>query len=82
MGLASRMDLRDVFATNLRRLRHAKDLSQEELADLAEINRTYLSKLETGASYAGLEIIGRLADVLGIEAAELLNRPSKRRRQR
>jgi transcriptional regulator with XRE-family HTH domain len=76
------MDLREVFATNLRRFRHAKDLSQEELADMADINRTYISKLETGASYAGLEIIGRLADVLGIEAAELLKRLPKRGRQR
>jgi transcriptional regulator with XRE-family HTH domain len=55
-------------------------MSQEELADRAGINRTYVSKLETGATYAGLEIIGKLADVFGIEASELLTRPSKRRR--
>ena len=30
-----------------------------------EVNRTYLSRLETGASYAGLEIIWKLAAVLG-----------------
>jgi transcriptional regulator with XRE-family HTH domain len=76
------MDLRDAFAANLRRLRYAKNLSQEELADAAEINRTYISKLETGASYVGLEIIGRLADALEVEAADLLRRPSKRGRQR
>jgi len=76
------MDLRDVFATNLRRLRHAKGLSQEELADMAKINRTYVSKLETSATYAGLEIIGKLADVLDVEATELLKRPSRRGRAR
>jgi transcriptional regulator with XRE-family HTH domain len=74
------MDLRDVFASNLRRLRHQKNMSQEELADAAGINRTYVSKLETGATYAGLEIIGKLAHVFGIDAAELLTRPSKRKR--
>ena len=50
------MDLRQVFATNLRRLRHAKGLSQEVLAYEADVNRTYMSKLEKGASYPGLEI--------------------------
>ena len=76
------MDLRDAFATNLRRLRHTKGLSQEELADLAVINRTYVSKLETGATYVGLEIIGKLADVLEIEPVELLKRLPKRGRRK
>ena len=60
-GLAWRMDLRQVFAANLRRLRHAKGLSQEDLAYEADVNRSYMSKLEKGASYPGLEIIGKLA---------------------
>jgi transcriptional regulator with XRE-family HTH domain len=63
----------------LRRLRHAKGLSQEDLAYEADVNRTYMSKLEKGASYPGLEIIGKLADVLEIEPAELLRLPTKRR---
>jgi transcriptional regulator with XRE-family HTH domain len=70
------MDLREVFAANLRRLRHAKGLSQEELAYEADVNRTYLSKLEKGASYAGLEIIGKIAAVLGVPPAELLRQRS------
>jgi transcriptional regulator with XRE-family HTH domain len=57
-------------------------MSQEELADVAAINRTYVSKLETGATYAGLEIIGKLADVFEIDPTELLKRPPKRGRQR
>lgn len=76
------MDLREVFAANLRRLRYAKELSQEALAYEADVNRTYLSKLEKGASYAGLEIIGKLAAVLGVEPAELLRLPPKRRARR
>lgn len=72
------MDLRGAFATNLRRLRQAKGLSQEALAYEADVNRTYLSKLEKGVSYVGLEIIGKLAETLGVEPAEFLKLPPKR----
>lgn len=75
------MDPRQVFAANLRRLRHAKGLSQEDLAYEAEVNRTYLSKLEKGASYAGLEIIWKLAAVLEVEPAQLLKLPAHRGRR-
>lgn len=75
------MDLRQVFAANLRRLRHERGLSQEGLAYEAEVNRTYLSKLEKGASYVGLEIIGKLADVLKVEPAELFKPPPRRGRR-
>jgi transcriptional regulator with XRE-family HTH domain len=68
-------DLRQAFAANLRRLRHPKGISQEGLAYSAEVNRSYLSKLEKGVSYPGLEIIAKLANALGIEAAELLRLP-------
>jgi transcriptional regulator with XRE-family HTH domain len=72
------MDLREIFAANLRRLRHAKGISQEELAYAADINRTYISKLEKGISYPGLEIIGKIAVVLGVEPAALLKLPAKK----
>jgi transcriptional regulator with XRE-family HTH domain len=76
------MDLRQVFAANLRRLRHAKGLSQEELAHAAVVNRTYMSKIEKGGTWVGLEIIGKLASVLQIEPAELLKLPAKRKGRR
>jgi transcriptional regulator with XRE-family HTH domain len=43
------MDLREVFATNPRRLRHAKGLSQDDLAYEAEVSRSYVAQLEKGA---------------------------------
>ena len=73
------MDLRDVFATNLRRLRHARKLSQDDLAYEAEVSRSYLSQLETGAFYASLKIVSRLANALAVEPAELLKLPPRRR---
>jgi transcriptional regulator with XRE-family HTH domain len=72
------MDLRDVFAANLRRLRNAKGLSQDDLAYDAEVSRSYLSQLEKGAFYASLNIIGRLAVALEVEPAEFLRLPVKR----
>jgi len=72
------MDLRDVFATNLRLLRSAKGLAQDDLAYEAGVSRSYLSQLEKGKFYASLRIVGRLADALGIEASELLQVPPKR----
>lgn len=71
------MDLREVFATNLRRLRHAKGLSQDELAYEAEVSRSYLSQLEKGVFYASLRIVDRLATALDVEPAELLRTPRK-----
>ena len=75
------MDLREVFVTNLRRLRHAKGLSQDDLAYEAEVSRSYLSQLEKGVFYASLKIVGKLALVLNVEPAELLKLPTKRNKQ-
>lgn len=73
------MDLREVFATNLRRLRNAQGLSQDALAYEAGISRSYLSQLEKGVFYASLRIVDQLATALNVEPSELL-RPNKRRR--
>jgi transcriptional regulator with XRE-family HTH domain len=72
------MDLREVFAANLRRLRYAKGVSQDELAYEANVSRSYLSQLEKGTFYASLNIVGRLSEALGVEPAELLRMLKKR----
>jgi DNA-binding Xre family transcriptional regulator len=82
LRLAGVMDLRQVFAANLRRIRHDKGLSQEDLAYAAGVNRTYMSKLEQGGSFVGLEIIGKLADVLGVRPTEFLETPPKPNRKK
>lgn len=70
------MDIREVLALNLRKFRRAKGLSQEELAHRAEIDRTYISALERSVYAASIDVVDRLARVLGAEASELLTRPS------
>ena len=76
------MDLREVFATNLRRLRNDRGLSQDDLAYEAEVSRSYLSQLEKGKYHASLKIIGKLAEILKVEPAELLRLPSRAGRSR
>lgn len=71
------MDLREIFATNLRRLRNAKGLSQDDLAYEARISRSYLSQLEKGSFYVSIKVIGKLADTLGADPEEFLKLPGK-----
>jgi transcriptional regulator with XRE-family HTH domain len=70
------MEIREVLALNLRKCRQAKGLSQEELADRAKIDRTYVSAIERSVYAATIDVVDRLARGLGIEAADLLRRPS------
>jgi transcriptional regulator with XRE-family HTH domain len=71
------MDLRQLFATNLRRIRHDRKLSQEQLAHDAGVDRVYMSRIERAVTYVGLEIIGKLATILEVEPAEFFRRPSR-----
>ena len=68
------MDLRETFATNLRRLRNAKGWSQDQLALEAEISRSYLSQLEKGVYFVSIKVIGKLAKTLAAEPEEFLKR--------
>jgi len=70
------MDIREVFARNLRRYRRAARLSQEELAHRSEIDRTYISSLERSVYAASIDVVDRLATALEIQAADLLIQPS------
>jgi len=71
------MDLRQLFATNLRRIRHQRKLSQEQLAHDAEVDRAYMSRVERAVTYVGLEIIGKLATILEVDPVEFFRRPSR-----
>lgn len=73
------MNLQDALATNVRRLRHARKLTQEELADRAGISSRYVGSIERGAVSASLTVLGRLAAALGVDAHELIRVPPRRR---
>ena len=68
------MSLREIVATNLRRLRHAKSMSQEELADRAGINRNYVGMLEREQHSATVDMLEKLAEVLEADPAEFFRR--------
>jgi transcriptional regulator with XRE-family HTH domain len=76
------MDIREVFARNLRKARHARGLSQEALAHEAEVDRTYISALERSVYGATIDMVDKLAAVLGVEASALLQRPTKSRQRK
>jgi transcriptional regulator with XRE-family HTH domain len=70
--------IRQLFAANLRRIRHDKRISQEDLAYDAGIDRAHISKLERGIVYAGLEIVEKLTKVLSVTPIDLI-KPLPRR---
>jgi transcriptional regulator with XRE-family HTH domain len=64
--------LLDAFATELRSRRSNAGLSQEELALRADVNRTYVAKLELARNQPTLSVLLSLAEALGIELPDLL----------
>jgi len=62
---------RAAFGARVRALRLARGLSQERLAELAGLHRTYVSSLERGQRNVGLDNILDLAAALDVPAANL-----------
>ena len=59
----------------LREIRLKKGISQERLAELAGLHRTYVSSVERGGRNISLENIDRLATALGEPMAKLMPAP-------
>lgn len=72
------MKIREIVASNLKKLRRLNGLSQEELAYRAEIDRTYVSLLERQKYSASIDVIAKLAAALGVEPYELLKPQSRK----
>jgi transcriptional regulator with XRE-family HTH domain len=66
------MDLKEVMAVNLRRLRHAKKMTQEELAERAGLSARYVGGIERADVSASVTVLGRIAEALEVEATELV----------
>jgi transcriptional regulator with XRE-family HTH domain len=73
------MDLKDALAVNVRRIRHEKEMTQEELADQAGLSARYLGSIERAAVSASVTVLGQLADALRVDASDLIQ-VSRRRR--
>jgi transcriptional regulator with XRE-family HTH domain len=61
-----------LFGKSVRRLREQKGLSQEALADLSHLHRTYIGGIERGERNVGLMNLLRLSKALKILPSELL----------
>jgi transcriptional regulator with XRE-family HTH domain len=66
--------LREVFAANLRSARESRHISQEALADLAGLHRTYVGSVERGERNISIDNVERLAKALAAAPEELLRR--------
>lgn len=66
------MEIRELFAGNLKRIRKEKGFSQEALAHEAGVDRAHVSKIERAIPYVGLEIIEKFSAVLKVEPADFL----------
>lgn len=63
---------RQLFAANVRRLRDARGLSQERLAELSDLHRTYVGSVERGERNISIDNMERLAKALGAELRDML----------
>ena len=71
--MAEHSSVRFIFASNLRKIRLSKNLSQEQLAELSGLHRTYVGSVERGERNISIDNVEALAKALGVSAAELLD---------
>jgi len=63
------------LAANVKAFRLGKDISQEELADRADLDRTYVSQLERAKCNPSLLVLSKVAASLGVDVIDLLKKP-------
>jgi transcriptional regulator with XRE-family HTH domain len=64
--------VRQILAANMRRARAELGISQEQLAELAELHRTYVSTVERCQRNIGIDGVERIARALNMSVADLL----------
>lgn len=72
------MDMRRLVGSNVRRIRIAAGLTQEQLADTSGFTQSYISGLEAGRRNPTVVSLFELSQALGCEPVDLLTPPSKR----
>ncbi|MET2832462.1 helix-turn-helix domain-containing protein [Mesorhizobium shangrilense] len=71
------MDLKEIMAINMRRLRHEQNLTQEELAVRAELSMRHVGSIERARVSASVSVLGRLAAALTVYPCALVRSPQK-----
>lgn len=75
-GQVSTGDLQRLLGLNLRAYRQSQGLSQEALAQVLQVHRTYMGGLERGERNPTLQSLERIAERLGVEPVRLLSAPN------
>lgn len=71
------MSLIQVVSRNIKKYRLLRKFSQEKLAELSGLHRTYIGSVERGERNLSLENLERIANALHVSPRELLNEKSK-----
>lgn len=71
------MDLKDVLATNLRRIRNERGDTQEEMAHMIGISFRYLGSIERARVSPSITLVGRIADALDVDPCVLISLTDK-----
>ena len=66
------MDLNEVMARNLRRIRHGKKLTQEELAHLTGLSARHIGAIERAEMSATITVLGQISRALAVDPREFL----------
>ena len=72
-----RQSLSIKFGQRVRSVREAQGVTQEKLAELAEVDRTYVSMIERGKRRPTLEVAERICAALGMRLSEMIRRAEK-----
>ena len=68
-------DAQLLFAANMRRVRLSKLMTQEAVAEYAELHPNYISSVERGERNISIRNIEKIARALGVTMPDLLSRP-------
>lgn len=64
---------RNVLGEKIRSIREKKDMTQEDLADRAKIDVSYLAKIENGYVNTTIRYLIKISKALGVKAKDLID---------
>ncbi len=70
LAIVGTVNITEIFSSNIRELRTLRGYSQEELAQLSGLHRTYIGAVERGERNITLLNAQRIADALGVSLSE------------
>lgn len=72
--MAEEKEIRKAFGITVKELRKEKNISQEKLAEYANLDRSYISLIERGINSASVITVFKISSALGIEPEDLLKK--------